>query len=223
MSATSKEYPLRVVLIANRTLIRLGIRTLLKGHVQTERLDEVTHAEAALTLARVRPHVVLYDMDDTQGDLSLLANMGMTAKASSWIVLTGHRDLQLIRRVYEAGAGAVLLKQEGVDTLLDAIEHVRRGEIWKDRPEYAPLLTAPATSSTSRETPPCRMHLLTPRESEVVQGIVKGYRNKRIAEELGISEVTVRHHLTAIFSKLRVTDRLGLLIYATKSRQLVST
>lgn len=87
-----------------------------------------------------------------------------------------------------------------------------------DRAMLDSVLEPPQSAGTIAGVGGSRLHLLTKREREVVNGIVKGLRNKRIAAAMGISEVTVRHHLTAIFAKLQVTDRLGLLLYATQNR-----
>ncbi len=215
MSDTRKETALRILLIANRTLIRLGIRTLLKGHFKIERMEEGTAEEAPALIARFQPQIIIHDIDDDSGGIGLLRATAPTGKASGWIVLSNQKDSQLIRSAYAAGAGAVVLKQHRVETLITAIQKVLGGGIWMDRTMLDTVLEqTPAGQSTS-ERAMSRASLLTKRENDVVKGIVKGYRNKRIAEELGISEVTVRHHLTAIFGKLRVSDRLGLLIYAT--------
>ena len=66
------------------------------------------------------------------------------------------------------------------------------------------------------ESEQARMESLTPREREVVGLLCQGLRNKQIADRLAVTDVTVRHHLTSVFSKLGVSNRLGLLLYASK-------
>ncbi len=215
MIKRKKDAAIRVLLIANRTLIRLGIRTLLKGHLKIDRIDEVTPQEARLGIDRTHPHVIVLDLDDELGRLDLLQDLTGAAKGIGLVVLTGQADPTLVRAAYSTGAGAVVLKQYRAESLIVAIQKVLKGEVWMDRTMLDAVLGAKTQlSAQTAERPAGRIGSLTKRESDVVKAIVKGYRNKRIAEELGISEVTVRHHLTAIFSKLQVSDRLGLLIYA---------
>lgn len=215
MTKRKKDAAIRVLLIANRTLIRLGIRTLLKGHLKIDRIDEVTPHEARLGIDRTHPHAIVLDLDDELGRLDLLQDLASAAKGIGLVVLTGQADPTLVRAVYSTGAGAVVLKQYRAESLILAIQKVLNGEVWMDRTMLDAVLGTKTEASTQlAEHSAGRIGSLTKRESDVVKAIVKGYRNKRIAEELGISEVTVRHHLTAIFSKLQVSDRLGLLIYA---------
>ena len=103
-----------------------------------------------------------------------------------------------------------------METLLHAITQVRAGEVWLEptmiarvlgeltRPQPAPQVSAEAANIAK----------LTEREREVITLVGEGLRNKHIAARLYISEATVRHHLTAIFAKLDVSDRFELAIYA---------
>lgn len=218
MSAMPKEPQPKILLVANRTLIRLGIQALLKSHLKIDHVDEVNPQEALLAISKYRPQVVIHDVDDMQGDLRLLRAATEVMKPSGWIILTSHKDSPLIRTAYAAGVGAVVLKQYRVETMVAAIEKVVGGGVWMDRAMLDSVLEPPQSAGTIAGVGGSRLHLLTKREREVVNGIVKGLRNKRIAAAMGISEVTVRHHLTAIFAKLQVTDRLGLLLYATQNR-----
>ena len=90
-----------------------------------------------------------------------------------------------------------------------AIERVNAGDIWMERRLMAALL-----SSTGARTYDERLHCLTPREREVVCLVSEGLKNKQIAQRLSVADVTVRHHLTSVFSKLDVADRLSLVVFA---------
>lgn len=214
MSYKRKDSPLRILLVADRTLIRLGIRTLLKGHFKIDRIEEVTAEDAPQAISRSHPQIVVYDLDDSEGDVELLRSLGQAPKPFGLVVLTGQEDSHLIRAAYSAGASAVVLKQLRVETLVAAIQKVLAGEVWMDRAVLDTVLDHASKHEAPVKKPTFQVGILTKRENDVVRAIAKGYRNKRIAQELGISEVTVRHHLTAIFGKLQVSDRLGLLIYA---------
>jgi len=100
--------------------------------------------------------------------------------------------------------------------LLKAIERVHAGEVWLDR-----FLTSNLIVDLRRSHKPSKkqeeesaISKLTDREREVIALVGEGLKNKQIADRLFISEITVRHHLTSIFEKLKVSDRLELLIFA---------
>jgi DNA-binding NarL/FixJ family response regulator len=110
----------------------------------------------------------------------------------------------------------LVLKEKAATVLLQAIEKVHAGEVWLEGAMIASVLREMTQTRETRQTNPeaARIALLTEREREIVALVGQGLRNKQVAERLFISEVTVRHHLTAIFAKLRVADRLELVIYA---------
>jgi DNA-binding NarL/FixJ family response regulator len=97
-----------------------------------------------------------------------------------------------------------------------AIEKVHAGEIWIERSMVARLLTTTDIARRSLMVDPETDHILqlSDREREVIQLIGRGLKNQQIAIQLCISESTVRHHLTSIYSKLEVSDRLELLVFA---------
>ena len=103
-----------------------------------------------------------------------------------------------------------------METLLQAITKVRAGEVWLEPTMIARVLgdltRPPPSPQTSSEA--TKIARLTEREREVITLVGEGLRNKHIAARLYISEATVRHHLTAIFAKLDVSDRFELAIYA---------
>jgi DNA-binding NarL/FixJ family response regulator len=114
----------------------------------------------------------------------------------------------------------IVAKDKAADVLINAIKVVRKGEAWLD-----PATTASMLGEMSRAPKPKpldpeaeKIATLTNREREVVTLIGEGIRNKEIADRLFISETTVRHHLTSIFDKLDVDDRVELLIYAYKHK-----
>jgi DNA-binding NarL/FixJ family response regulator len=109
----------------------------------------------------------------------------------------------------------VVLKEDAAELLLKAIEKVYLGEVWLDRLSLGSLLWQ-LTSRVNESVDPERrkMATLTEREREVITLIAQGLKNKQIAERLFISQTTVTHHLSSIYAKLGVTDRLELVVYA---------
>ena len=101
--------------------------------------------------------------------------------------------------------------------LLKAIRKVDEGELWVDRALMSDLY-AEITQLNNGTSPAEDITKLTQRERAVIALIAEGLKNKQIAERMFISETTVSHHLTSIFTKLGVTDRLELVIYAFAHR-----
>ena len=113
----------------------------------------------------------------------------------------------------------VVLKEDAAELLLKAIEKVYKGEAWLDRLTLGNLLWE--MSSQEKPTPDPqtkRISSLTERERQVINLIAEGLKNRQIAERLFISPTTVTHHLSSIYSKLGVSDRLELVIYAFSNK-----
>jgi two-component system nitrate/nitrite response regulator NarL len=109
-----------------------------------------------------------------------------------------------------------VLKEKSAEALIEAIRNVHAGEMWLDSSMTTSLFGEIFRADELRNADPesDKIATLTGREREVVALICEGLKNKQIGERLFISEITVRHHLTSIFDKLGVTDRVGLVIYA---------
>jgi DNA-binding NarL/FixJ family response regulator len=114
----------------------------------------------------------------------------------------------------------VVEKESAPEVLLKAIRKVTEGEVWLDRSMTATVLTemSQATGAAKSDPEAAKIAMLSAREREVVALLGEGLSNRRIAGQLCISETTVRHHLTSIFSKLEVHDRLQLLLYAYRNK-----
>jgi DNA-binding NarL/FixJ family response regulator len=109
----------------------------------------------------------------------------------------------------------IVLKQQAADLLLKAIKKVHAGEVWIDRSMMSSVLSDVRSERHDEADPEAgKIASLTPREREVIALVSEGLKNKLIGERLFISETTVTHHLSSIFSKLEVSDRLELIIYA---------
>jgi DNA-binding NarL/FixJ family response regulator len=138
------------------------------------------------------------------------------AQEARILILTGVRDPDIHRRAVALGALGLVLKEKVATDLLQAIEKVCAGEAWLEPAQVASVLRGMTCTRGTQPLDPeaAKIATLTEREREVITLVGQGLRNKPIAEHLYISETTVRHHLTAIFAKLEVTDRLELMIYA---------
>src|SRR5262249_19057178 len=123
---------------------------------------------------------------------------------------------EIHRRAVRLGAMGLVTKDESTEVLLQAIAKVHAGEVWLDRTLLASVLGEITRSGKAQPVDPeaLKIATLTAREREIITLVGQGYRNRHVADRLCIAEATVRHHLTSIFAKLQVTDRLELVIYA---------
>lgn len=130
------------------------------------------------------------------------------------LMLTANRDVAVHARAVELGALGVASPQQGGTVLCEAIRTVARGEIWLERQCAPAVVGCLVRRQGARDLEAVKVESLTRREREVVALITEGLRNKQIADRLYISEATVRNHVTSILSKLELTDRFDLAVYA---------
>ena len=132
------------------------------------------------------------------------------------MIVTGVLDSELQLRAVRMGAMGIVLKTEPASNMVKAIRKVHSGEVWLRRSMLAAVVTGILRESPTKPADPesLKIATLTSRELEVITLIGQGMRNKNIGERLFISETTVRHHLTSIFDKLGIADRLELMIYS---------
>jgi DNA-binding NarL/FixJ family response regulator len=114
-------------------------------------------------------------------------------------------------RAFCLGARGVLLTDISSDVFIKAIEMVHAGEIWIERAMVGNVLMK-IRANEMPKLEPCQLARLSKREREIIPLIIQGLKNKEIATRLFVSEATVRHHITSIFSKLEVSGRLDLII-----------
>ena len=215
--ATSLPQPIRVVLVDDHTVVRTGLRMLIESRPGITVVGEASNgAEALAVVARTQPDIIVLDLDlGGESGLDCVSELRAVASTARVLVLTGVRDPELHRQAVRLGSLGLVRKEEAADVLLQAIEKVHAGEVWLEPAMIASVLGEMTGTRTSQPLDPeaAKIASLTEREREVMTLMGQGLRNKQIAERLGISETTVRHHLTSIFAKLEVTDRLELVIY----------
>ena len=178
-------------------------------------------AEALAIVERDQPDIILLDID--LGGVNSLDSMPLLRNATNAMVLilTGARDSETHERAVMAGARGVVQKEVSAEMILKAIRKVHEGEIWLDRLTTGRIFSKLLDHSTNQVSPEAaKIASLTSREREIVNVMVnQGHStNKQIAVHLNMSEHTLRNHLSSIYSKLEVENRLELVMYAVKHR-----
>ena len=209
---------LKVLVVGDYSLLLAGVGTLLNNQADMKVLALTGERREALELAaHESPDLILLDLDLANEDVSnLLPELREAAKNARVLVLTSVTDPEAHRRVVQLGAMGVVLKHQTPEVLFKALRKVHAGEVWLERTSMGNVLHEMTRKKVPDPHDPeaPKIRSLTDREHQVIALIAEGLKNKQIAERLFISETTVTHHLSSIFSKLDVSDRLELVIYA---------
>ncbi len=218
MSTPPHADVIRILLVDDHTIVRSGLRMLISSEPGLEVVGEADGRASALdSSARLQPDIILLDLDlGGESSLDFLPDLLANVPQARVILLTGTRNPDEHVRAVRLGAMGVVLKEQAAEVLIRAIQKVHAGEAWLDPTLTARLLTGMAPGRGARQVDPeaIKIAALTDREREVIALICEGLQNKTIGQRLFISETTVRHHLTSIFSKLGLENRLELVIYA---------
>lgn len=196
--------------IDDHPVVREGLKMLLEQAGDIRVVGSAATATAALAVLTERsPDVVLLDLDlgDEDG-LDALPRIHAAAPRSQVLILTALKDRARDQAAVRTGARGLVLKDAPADVLLQAIRAVATGGLWFD----PRVLPGPGQPRAAPE--PSALSKLTAREREIVALIGEGLRNEEAARRLGITEKTVRNHLTVVFDKLGVSGRLELLVFA---------
>jgi DNA-binding NarL/FixJ family response regulator len=206
----------RILLVDDHVMFREGVKLLLERESQFEVVAEAADPKEALALAaREQPDIVLLDLDLAgYNGMDIVEALQASAPRSSIIVLTGMRDAELQTRALRAGAKGFVQKDQNGELVLRAIRKVLDGEIWFDHGTIGAAVNRLIAGASEEEK---QLGTLTPRERDITSLVGEGLKNDAIAQRLFISEKTVRNHLTVIFDKVGVRDRLHLAIYAYRT------
>jgi two-component system nitrate/nitrite response regulator NarL len=200
--------------IDDHPVLREGIRMLVEASGQIRVVGSSATASGAIAaLGELRPDVILLDLDlGGEDGLEWLPRILEAAPEARVLILTALRDRARDEEALRAGARGLVFKDAAPEVLLQAIRSVAGGALWFDPRLLAqpPVRAAPRPQGRTTADP----LELTPRERELVTLVAEGLRNEEVGRRLGITEKTVRNHLTAVFQKLGVSGRLELVVYA---------
>ncbi len=211
---------IRVCVVEDQTLVRAGLVRLLSLAPDVEVVGEASDGDEGRTVIRkTTPDVVLLDVRMPRASgLDLLEYLQNQRSSPACILLTTFDDDDTVLQGIRLGARGYLLKDVTLEILTDAIRRVSRGETL-----FNPALTVRLIrqmNPNSQRAPSTGEETLTDRESEVLRLMTGGYSNREMAEALGISEGTVKNHVSNILSKLGVRDRTRAVLKAVQQGYL---
>jgi DNA-binding NarL/FixJ family response regulator len=207
---------IKVLLVDDQSLIREGLKALLELESDLEVIGEAENGRDAINLiAKLQPDVVLMDIR-----MPIMDGVAATKEIRSLfsdvkvLVLTTFDNDEYVTSALQNGAMGYLLKDTPSEELAVAIRAVKKGYTQLGPGIAAKLMTQFSPNSASNSTPPPSLAELTPREKDVLRLIANGANNKEIAQQLFISEGTVKNHVTNILNRLNLRDRTQAAIFA---------
>ena len=210
---------IRIVIFNDHRLFREGLRLILNGEERFEIVGEAANGLQAIDLiSDLKPDVALLDINMPKLDgIQLIPIIKQKSPETKVLMLTASKDKAKILNSLKAGAMGYLSKNTHTSALFKAIRIVHRGELWVERKLVAEFFHEDIAADSDREyRQKNTKENLTPREQEVLCLLTTGCTNKDIANELFISEKTVKSHLNKIFRKLNVSRRLEAILSAIK-------
>lgn len=216
------QKPIRVLLIQNQQCVRVGLRLLLESKPQVEVVGEASnYSQAVSVISQNPPDVIFLDYEHgSDCSIDAIPDLIFIAKTAKVLVFTGEWDPEAHYRAFGLGAMGLVFKTDSPDVLIKAIEKVHNGEAWIESVTMARMLRemwqgkVKSGESIHSQVGRRNIHKLTEREREVVALIGERLQNKQIANRLFVCEATVRHHLTSIYDKLNLKNRIELALYA---------
>jgi DNA-binding NarL/FixJ family response regulator len=203
---------IRVAIADDHRVVRVGLEQLLATFDDVELVGSADGGEAAVELGTSeKPEVFLLDMSmpDLDG-IGVTRRLRTASPDTRIVVFTSFSDREQIVQALDAGAIGYLLKDAEPEAIHDAIRAAARGEAPIDPKAAAELLASRA------ERGPTPSVELTARERDVLALVIAGDANKQIARKLGISEKTVKGHLTNLFQRIGVQDRTQAALWAER-------
>ena len=207
-----------IVLADDHAIFREGVRKLLEAQPELRIVGEAADGEETVRIVRqLNPHILLLDLALPRlAGLEALREVSTLGLQTRTIVLTAEVEREQIVDALQLGAHGIVMKHSSLDLLLKCIRCVNDGQYWVGQESVSDLIHAVRQMNPAQQsvTGSRRDFGLTARERQVIALVGAGYTNKDLGRKLGISENTAKHHLTNIFDKLGVSNRLELVLFA---------
>lgn len=199
---------IQVILADDHPLIRSGLRSRLQEEPGIAIVGEASHGDMAMRQCQdLQPDVLVLDLNmPGPPATSIVSYVHVRCPEMRILILTAYDDDAYVRGLVSAGISGYVLKDEAPDALVDAVKSVANGGTWFSRAVVAKLVKQPDQIRSGPH--------LTPREQELLDLLGRGWDNWRLANELHLSEQTVRNYLSRLYSKLGVQTRAAAIVWA---------
>lgn len=209
---------IRLLIVDDHQVVRLGLRTLLESEPDLKVVAEAgTARDALLQVETHRPNVVILDIQlpDRSG-LDVCRDIRRKFAQTQVVMLTSSVNESFAVDALRAGAAGYVLKQVGNDELIRAVRAAQRGEMALDPKTSMQVIAHLNDLQKNRESEAFRE--LSPREMDVLALVSQGLSNKEIGRVLNLSEITIRNYVSALLEKMRLRNRIELATYAVQNR-----
>jgi two-component system nitrate/nitrite response regulator NarL len=213
----NNTHPIRVVIADDQPVFRRYLRRLLESEMGLHVLGEASDATGAMKLTlQLKPDILLLDLAlprpiALQGGSKFAARL---APVRTLVMLTTIEKASIVE-AFRLGAHGIVVKTSPQQVLIQSIRSVMAGHYWLESEGVSILIEALGDFlSRGNGAASTKEYGLTARELDIIAKIASGHSNKEVGEEFSISERTVKHHLTNIFTKVGVSSRLQLALFA---------
>ena len=220
------DSPIRVFLFAEYPMVLESVKHFVDANrdlIVTDAVTDFTEDDPRISRSSRQSDVAVVFISDSD-QVRLIPQLLRSNPTIRVVVAANSLDIESQAEALRLGAVGIVQTHQNCKLLLEAIRHTYQGETWLNQVLLHKLMEAGKSSNkkpNGRSSETSDVDALTPRELQVIEMIGEGLANKEIASRLGISEATVRHHLSSIYSKIGVEDRVSMVI-AAHQRGLVS-
>lgn len=203
-----------LMLVDDHVLMRQGIRSIIEKTKDIKIVAEASNGVEALRLAPIyKPDIILLDiMMPEMNGLEVLRKIKDLGIGSKIIILSSYSNREYIIDAIKIGANGYLVKNCTGENLINVIKNVNIGSSYL-QPSLGEILQE-VNKDNEEDLDVKKLELLSKREYEIMHLLVQGYSNLEIGQELFISEKTVKNHITSIYKKIEVEDRVQAVIFA---------
>jgi two-component system nitrate/nitrite response regulator NarL len=219
---TGRAHPIRVLVADDHPILREGLRRMLEADPDFTIVGEATDgAEAVRQTLELAPDILLLDVAMPRvGGLEALERLTDSETATRVVLLTAAIEREDSVRALQLGARGIVFKETATELLYKCLRTVADGGYWVGHEQMDDIMQIAVTPRRGPADEVGPVSRLTRREMEIIGVVVEGATNKDIAATFGVSEQTVKNHLSNIFDKLGVSTRLELALYALHHRLL---
>jgi DNA-binding NarL/FixJ family response regulator len=211
-----QEYGVIRVLISDRgPIFRDGVQALLQTESDLTVVGQAsTPLEAIEQVRALQPDVLLHELEPRRSGIDLVRKLSAEGSPVRTVLLADVIERPDVSSALQAGARGVFPKDSGTSLLFKCIRSVMTGQYWIGREGVADLVSMLSRVRPDTPVAPKANFGLTGRETQILLAVVEGLTNRQIAEQLSISHDTVKHHVRKVFTKVGVSKRVELAVFA---------